>query len=113
MPEPITASAFGVKAIFSSTVIAGLLGALVSLQFLSHMKGWERLTAFVSGWVIACYVAPVVSYFLGIEQFQGPVGFMVGIYGMSITAAIYEAIKKADPWGLIMSRWGRNGSSGE
>lgn len=111
MPEPISSVA-GAKAILSPTFIAGVLGAAISLRFTKDLGAWERATAVISGAIIAQYATPIAIMGLSLEGFDQAVGFFIGLFGLSLTAAIYEIIKKADPWGLIMSRYGDKPSDG-
>lgn len=104
MPEPIS-SAVGVQ-LLTPPVIAGVVGSIVSLRFASHLNWWERLTAVISGAMMAQYCAPVAAYLLRLHEYQDAVGFFIGLFGLSLTAALYEAIKKADLWALAVSRLG-------
>lgn len=105
MPEPITSAATA-KLLISPTIVAGMMGAIVSLRFASHLNWKERVTAVISGAIMSFYIAPWACHYFNLQQFEGTVGFMIGLFGLSLTAAVYEAIKKADPWGLIMARFG-------
>lgn len=108
MPEPIT-SAMGAKAFVTPSLLAGLAGASLSLHFVANMKWHERVTSVAGGAVMAQIASPLVAYALHIEQFEQAVSFFIGLFGLSLTAAVYENIKKADVWGLIMARFGKGG----
>jgi len=112
MPEPITSVA-GAKILVTPSLMAGLAGATLSLKFVSHLSWYERLTAVFGGAIMAQYFAPLAAYTFNIEQFEQAVSFFIGLFGLSLTAAIYETIKKADIWGLILSRYGKRGSGGD
>lgn len=111
MPEPIT-SAVGAKLFFTSSMVAGLLGAVVSLRFASNLRPWERGAAVAIGAVMAQYLTPLAAYELGLDKFQEAIGFFIGLFGLSLTGAVYDTIRKSDPWGLIMSRYGKNTDAG-
>jgi len=112
MPEPVT-SAIGAKALLSPTVVAGFCGAVVSLRFVANLSKWERATTAACGAIIAQYASPLATYEFGIQDHLEPaISFFIGLYGLSLTAAVYETIKKADIWGFIMSRYGKGGNDG-
>ena len=109
MVEPLTSSSFG-SAILQPSLIAGLAGATISLRFVANLSLWERLTAVAGGATMAQFLSPLVSYELNIVAFEQAIGFFIGLFGLSLTAAIYETIKKADIWGFIVAKWGNGGN---
>ena len=108
MPDPVT-SAAGAKMLISPTFIAGVAGSVLSLKFATNLNAWGRATSVAGGAVIAQFGTPLVAHILNLDAFQQAIGFFLGLFGLSFVAAIYETVKKADPWGLIMSRYGKNG----
>lgn len=106
MPEPIT-SAASVKLFFSPVLFASFVGAVISLRFVRELNKWERFGAVFAGTMIAQYSAPLASHVFGLEPYEASFGCLIGIFGLSLTAAIYNTIKSADIWGLIMARWGK------
>lgn len=106
MPEPVAAG--DALKLISPTFIAGVLGAMLSLRFATNLNAYERATAVIGGAFIAQYATPIAAHLLNLDNFQQGLGFFIGLFGLSLTAAVYDTIKKADPWGLIMSRWGRS-----
>lgn len=105
MPEPITVAS--VKLFFSPVLFASFVGAVISLRFVKHLNIFEGLLSVLSGTLIAQYTAPLAAHVFNLDDYQVSFGVLIGIFGLSLTAAVYETIKKADPWGLIMSRYGR------
>lgn len=60
-----------------------------------------------AGTVTAYYVGPLVVGFLKINTSLGSgVSFLVGVFGMSLAAAVMRAISNANLWSLIQSRFG-------
>lgn len=86
-------------------ILAAICGSLISMNFISDMSGRQRLAAIPSGVVMAYYGAPLIANLLNEEKYVAPLGFLVGLFGMSICAAIFRAIKRSDLWGLVRSRF--------
>jgi len=112
MPEPIT-SAAGLKALLHPSIIAGLVGSVISLRFASQMNVIERITTVMIGAAMAQYFAPLAAFELGLQTYEESVSFFIGLFGLSLTAAVYDTIKKSDPWGLIMARYGKSVDGGQ
>lgn len=89
-----------------AVIIAGFLGSVLSLSFVDHMSRKQRAVAVVSGVILAHYIAPLISHIFNEESYVETIGFLVGLFGMSITAAVFRAIKHSDLWGLIKRRFG-------
>lgn len=86
-----------------SVLLAGFLGGVISLRFFDNLKLHEKLGVAVAGAVSASYITPsIVSYFaLTAETHEGGVGFLIGLFGMSITSASISVIKSTD-WAAII-----------
>jgi len=69
---------------------SGVAGALLSLNFI---KGtWpERITMGFGGAIISLYATSYVASKTGLPD--GFAGFLVGMFGMAITAKLWEAIQ--------------------
>ena len=89
-----------------AVIVAGLLGSLLSLSFIDNMGKRQRLIAVLAGMTMAHYLAPLVSHVFSEDKFEETIGFLVGLFGMSITAAIFKAIQTSNVWSFIMGRWG-------
>lgn len=87
-------------------IIAGLLGSLVSLGFIDGMGKRQRFVAVLAGTVMAHYLTPFVAHIYAEDSYAETIGFLIGLFGMSITAAIFRAIQSSDLWNFIMRRWG-------
>ncbi len=88
--------------------IIGSIGALIALRNHPEVKGRAQVALFiVTGGVIAYFSAGLVGEFFGIAaKHTGAVGFFIGIFGASLIDAIGRAIKTADLWGFVKSKWG-------
>ena len=74
---------------------AGLLGALVGLRFAPGLSWLERLGNTITGLGCASFIAPAAG-----EMFKansptmiGFLAFILGMFGMSVAAAIAQAIR--------------------
>ena len=116
MPEPVSGmafadqilAAFGVKKI---AALAGLIGGIVSLRFFADaatMSFCSKLVIAASGAAIANYLTEgFMSYFSVKSGMEGAIGFLLGLFGMSVTAAIIKGIGETDWASLIKNRIGK------
>lgn len=86
-------------------VIAGFLGSVVSMNFVEGMTQKQRLVAIISGMVMSYYLTPLIAFLFSYGDYKAPIGFLVGLFGMSICAAIFRAIKSSDLWDLFSRRF--------
>lgn len=87
-------------------ILAGLFGSLLSLSFVDGMGRRQRTVAVISGMILAHYLAPLISYIFHEETYTETIGFLVGLFGMSVVAAVFRAIQNSNIWALIMRRFG-------
>lgn len=75
--------------------LAGLAGAIVSMQFL---KGpWPtRIAMAIGGFFMAYYTSDYVSFKTGLPN--GAAGFLVGFFGMAVVSKTWEWFQSA-PFG--------------
>jgi paired small multidrug resistance pump len=90
--------------------LGGLLGALIASWWhredLADKKAW--IIFVITGASCALYLTGMVSSYFGITDPSNVagVGFLLGTFGGSLMAAINRAIKTADLWALIRSKFG-------
>lgn len=111
MPEPIASVAVKVDSLLGfsvTTFIWGVLGSAVSMRFLPQMTFWQKFMAVVSGTIMAAAGTPVVGAIFGLKDDQVLYGaaFFIGVFGLSLTASIFEAIRKTQWAEIIKSRLG-------
>ena len=81
------------------TVLAGAVTAFVSLRFFEGLSVWEKWTTFLGGWALAAWgAAPLTEYFDFKPKMEVAMALILGLFGMSLTAAIVGVIKE--------TRWG-------
>ena len=77
------------------TLIAGFIGAAVSLKFISDLSIWQRVTTVAAGALVAAYCTPVTVELLNLSpRLEAAIAFLGGLFGMSIAGAAIEAIPK-------------------
>lgn len=77
--------------------LSGVAGALLSLNFI---KGtWpERIVMGLGGSIISLYAGAYVASKTGLPD--GLAGFLVGMFGMAITAKVWETIQATPIMGI-------------
>lgn len=88
-------------------ILAGFIGAIMSMSFVDGMSKKQRVVAICSGMVMAHYLAPLIAFLFKEEEYQETIGFLIGLFGMSICSAIFRAIQNSDVWGLIVKRFSK------
>ena len=99
---------FAVLGLKLKVVIAAAIGAFISLKFFDNLKTYEKWTTFLGGWALASYLAVPLTSFLelvNVAAEQG-IGLIVGLFGMSLTAAIIKVIRDTKWSEIIKGRFG-------
>lgn len=75
--------------------VAGLLGAVVALKFAPGATAMERLFNIGCGALCAGFVSPAAAESLHLVSpaMQGAFAFAIGMFGLSLAAAIVVAIR--------------------
>lgn len=91
--------------------LAGGLGALAGLKFSPGETWTGRFINVISGSVCAGYGGPALVAYWKVEShhMQGFLAFAVGMFGLSLAAAVAQAIKQLDLGGLIKGWLERKG----
>jgi hypothetical protein len=90
-----------------SVILAGMIGGLLSMSFVDGMNKKQRIVAIASGMAMAHYLAPLIAFLFHAEDYQETIGFLIGLFGMSVCSTIFRAIKNSDIWALIQQRVGK------
>lgn len=87
--------------------LAGLAGAVVSMQFLQG--SWlARINLAASGAAISYFAAPYLSARIGLPE--GLTGFLLGLFGMAVASRVWEWIQTtpvSELWQLLLSKLGK------
>lgn len=86
-------SAIGLKKL---PLIAGFVGALVSLKFIDGIATWslwQRMTTVTCGAAVAGYCTPLTVQVLELSTgAEGAIAFIGGLFGMSAAGAVIKAM---------------------
>lgn len=86
-------------------VIPAALGALVSLRFVQGTLP-ERLLMTAGGVSLSYYATPTSAAWLQMTNAEGLVGFVIGLFGMTLAAKVYEAVQALDATAIGKDLWG-------
>ena len=89
--------------------VPGVMGALVAIPF-TQGPLFMRLSMFVGGVGLSKWGTQPLVEWLGVTSSAGLVGFILGLFGMSVAAKVYEAIGSfaAGDIGAAMVQWAKN-----
>ena len=81
----------------TSPLAAGVLGSLVGLRLAPGLSWLERFANVIAGSVCAGFAAPAAGelFKLSSAAMLGFLAFAMGMFGMSIAAAIMQALRDA------------------
>lgn len=78
-----------------STLIAGLVGGLISLSYQKQMKWYKAVAIIIVGGITAAYTTPLlVTLFSMGQPLEHSLAFIMGLLGMRLTTAIIVGIEK-------------------
>ena len=84
------ATYIGIK---GAAIVSGTFGAAVSMAFITGPI-WYRAALGAGGLATAAFVTPLVVNALSLEKSENAVAFLVGLFGMSIAAAIIKTVQE-------------------
>lgn len=79
----------------------GAAGAVTSLKFLKGCSKAEKLLMVAGGMVLSRVATDPVATYLHMQESDGLVGFLLGLFGMAVLAKVYEVILAIDPKELV------------
>jgi hypothetical protein len=91
----------------SGVFLGSFLGGVLSLRFVGGLTFRQKACGVGAGCIMAHYLSPAVAHYLKVPEFTQTLGFLIGLFGLSVCSAIFDAIEKSDVWGLISSRYGK------
>lgn len=95
------ASFLGVK---KAAFVIGFIGAVVSLKFVKRAESWfEKAFMVFGGAVAAGYLEPPISAYFNVTN-GGFIAFIIGLFGMSLAAAIMDVIDSTK-WGKLVTEF--------
>lgn len=101
-------SALGLKL---QVVVAGAIGAFISLRFFDGLGTRDRWLTFVGGWALASYLTGLAHEYFELKTVSAETGIalLVGLFGMSVVAALIKVIRETDWIGIVKRRGGGEG----
>ena len=89
---------------------AGLAGAVVGLRFAPGLSWVERIANVFAGSMCAGFVGPATSEMFNLtsNSMQSALAFAIGMFGMSIAAAIFQALRDIKLTEIITDWLSRN-----
>lgn len=99
------AAVLGVK---KAGLVAGFIGALVSLRFVREADTWPaRCFMALAGTMAAAYLTPGLAEYLGAsERVESALAFGFGLFGMTVAGAIVSALRE-QKLGEAIATWFR------
>lgn len=88
-----------------STFIFGVIGCLISWRWAPQMGTFAKATAMLSAGGLSMFVTPILKQLSGVNDqsvLYGAAG-LIGVFGLSITASIFDVIKDTK-WGKIIEK---------
>lgn len=98
---------FDPEHIAKSPFTIGAAGALVTAaKFTPGASWWERGVNVVAGSLAAGFITPALTEYLRMTSsaYIGGAAFFVGLLGMSLVAAFFQAVRDV-PWAEIVASW--------
>lgn len=87
--------------------IAGILGSFTALYFFKN-KAWAALTVmFIGGLTLSYYATPFVVHLSSNALDPGLAGYLLGLFGMTVTASVFSAWSSLN-FSLLANDWLRN-----
>lgn len=92
--------------IMTHPLAAGVGGALVGLRFAPGLSWPERMLNVAAGAACAGWVAPAAGEIFELTSVsaEAALSFAIGMFGMSIAAAVVEALRTV-AWSDIITSW--------
>lgn len=99
----------GILGVKKTAIVVAFISAVCSLKFVPDMKTWtEKLLMTLSGFFFTVYVSPMIAeQFMFKERTEAGITFLLGLFGMSLAAAVITVISSGQLWEFIRSRYGR------
>lgn len=75
------------------TGIAGLCGGLFALLVIKDLNAKQSVAAIIGGFLMASYCTKLIMHLMSVPvEFEGGMGFAVGVFGMAIIGKVLIAI---------------------
>jgi hypothetical protein len=90
---------------------AGAFGSVVALKFAPGISWWERAFNVLCGSLCAGFFGPALIEFFAVNRhgLEAAISFGVGMFGLSMAAALMQAIRELKLAEILTSRLTRKG----
>ena len=90
-------SALGVLGLGLKEIVAGGIGAFISLNFFNGLRAWEKWTTVFGGWALAAWGSgPITAIFELKPGISTGVALILGLFGMSLAAKLISTLRDTD-----------------
>lgn len=79
-----------------SFLAAGMAGSIISMQFIEGMTARQRISAVVTGVILADQFAHPLANLLGAGDYAFGAAGMIGLFGFSTCGAVIKGIKESN-----------------
>ena len=94
----------GLLETLGAKTLAGFIGGVLALRFFEGLTPTGKAWTVAGGMAMAYFVThPVIDFFVLKPHYEGAVGFVVGLFGMSIAAALFSAVKQIELARIVAS----------
>lgn len=92
-------------------VVGGMGAAVTAVHFLPGASWWQRAGNVAAGALVAGFIAPALVQWLHLEHpsYASAAAFLLGLMGMSMSAAVLEWIRTGGLRDLVTSIFQRRG----
>jgi len=104
MTDPVTTTISTVLGVKWAAVLAGAVGAVISLRYIDDLSMIGRILAIFTGALFAGYVSPAVAVVLSLSPpGQNAAAFMLGLTAMNILPGVMRLSEQfaSDPLSFI------------
>ena len=79
-----------------SHVVIGAMGSIVALRFAPGASWLERAGNVFAGSLCASYLTPAAGHWMGVDSVGalGALAFLIGLFGLSMTSALLQALRE-------------------
>lgn len=92
----------------SWVLLAGIMGAIVGLVVHTEIRTFRQRVCFLIGGVTsAFYLSEPVGHYLELsdERSLACIGFLIGVFGMSLLQRVKETLNSLDIGAIVAARW--------
>lgn len=92
----------------SWVLLAGIMGAIVGLVVHTEIRTFRQRACFLLGGVVtAFYLSEPVGHYLALtdERSIATIGFLIGVFGMSLLQRVKETLNSLDIGAIAAARW--------